>query len=166
MFRHLAKVHPRPYSPSTLVQKVNAYLRAGQGENLDESRADIIEILMDIRKMTSMNDLMQPVYKILDQEYSLFFASAVLWSDVKLVKAVISTSKRLGGFEQLKRVNYKRPLCEVVSDEIILDLLEREGFCDSGKGRSLRGVRGRFSRRKSKARNRLKSRVRPRGDLR
>jgi hypothetical protein len=128
------KVHPAPVSPksSTLVKKVFAYSEArNRGDDLQEYRHDILDHLMNTRKMKPYEDLMATtdgVYTISD---SLFFLAEVVWHDERLVKRVISTAKRLDVLDRLRDTTFgrsRRTLYSMAQDEMIIDALERNGF--------------------------------------
>ena len=129
-----AKVHPAPPSPSssTLVKKVYLYSQArNNGETLREYRQDILDHLMNTRKMKTYEDLMATT----DGKYTLpaclFFLASVVWHDERLVKGVISTAKRLGVLHRLRDTTYgntRRTLRSMAQNEIILDALERNEF--------------------------------------
>lgn len=97
-----AKVHPAPDSPTTLNEKVMAYLearRAGNDSALVSAQDNIIDHLMNHRKMNSFEKLMTPV----GVNQIPLFEFSILWNDKRLLKAVISTARRLGVLSQLKR---------------------------------------------------------------
>lgn len=133
------KVYPAPPDPSTLVERVHLYIEARErGDDLREVRNDIIEVLMDTRKIKTYEDLMRTRDKEYEIPYSLFFLAAVVWNDNRLVKAVISTAKRMGVLNQLKRTRYGSPQRSVVSmaqGMDILDELERNEFGELRKSR-------------------------------
>lgn len=133
------KVYPAPPDPSTLVERVHLYIEARErGDDLREVRNDIIEVLMDTRKIRTYEDLMRTRDKEHEIPYSLFFLAAVVWNDNRLVKAVISTAKRMGVLNQLKRTRYGSPQRSVVSmaqGMDILDELERNEFGELRKSR-------------------------------
>ena len=97
-----AKVHPAPDSPTTLNEKVMAYLearRAGNDSALVSAQDNIIDHLMNHRKMNSFEKLMTPV----GVNQIPLFEFSILWNDKRLLKGVISTARRLGVLSQLKR---------------------------------------------------------------
>lgn len=136
------KVYPAPHDPSTLVERVQLYVEARErGEDLREVRNDIIEVLMDTQKIKTFDDLMKTRDKEHHIPYSLFFLAAVVWNDTRLVKAVISTAKRIGVLDRLKRTRYGSPQRSVVSmaqGMDILDELEQNEFGELKKTRRKR----------------------------
>jgi hypothetical protein len=146
------KVYPAPPDPSTLVERVHLYMMARErGDDLREVRNDIIDILMDTRKIKTYEDLMRTRDKEHEIPYSLFFFAAVVWNDDRLVKAVISTAKRIGVLNQLKRTRYGSTQQSVVSmtqGMEILDELERNDFGELRKSRK----QSRKKKRKQKSR--------------
>ena len=126
------KVYPAPPDPSTLVERVQLYIEARErGDDLREVRNDIIEVLMDTQKIKTYDDLMKTQDKGQTIAASVFFLAAVVWNDNRLVKAVLSTAKRIGALERLKRTQYGSPQRSVVSmaqGMDVLDELERNEF--------------------------------------
>jgi hypothetical protein len=133
------KVHPAPPNPSTLVEKVHLYIEARKrGDDLEEARADIIEVLMDTEKIKTFDDLMKTQDKEHTIPYSLFFLAAVVWNDNRLVKAVISTAKRIGVLDRLRRTNYgpiQMSVFSMAQGMDVLDVLDRNGFGEMKKSR-------------------------------
>lgn len=96
-----AKVHPAPITPTTLNEKVMAYLearRSGDDTALVSAQDNIIDHLMNHRKTNSYKSLMTPV----GVNQIPLFEFSILWNDKRLLKAVISTARRLGVLSQLK----------------------------------------------------------------
>lgn len=147
MSRKLSKVHPAPVSPksSTLVKKVFAYSEArNRGDDLQEYRRDILDHLMNTRKMKTYEDLMATTDGVYTIPYSLFFSAAVVWHDERLVTGVISTAKRLDVLDQLRDATFgksRRTLHSMSQNEMIMEALERNGFPEGRLKKPRRGSR-------------------------
>lgn len=157
-----SKVHPAPVSPksSTLVKKVFAYSEArNRGDDLQEYRHDILDHLMNTRKMKTYDDLMATTDGVYTIPHSLLFSAAVLWHDERLVNGVISTAKRIDVLDRLRDTTFgktRRTLYSMSQNEMIIDALERNGFPEGhmkkprrsrGVSRSLRALRSSRTRR-------------------
>ena len=148
MSRRLSKVHPAPVSPksSTLVKKVFAYSEArNRGDDLQEYRRDILDHLMNTRKMKTYEDLMATTDGVYTIPYSLLFSAAVVWHDERLVNGVISTAKRLNVLDQLKDATFgksRRTLYSMSQNEMVMEALERNGFPEGHLKKPRRATRG------------------------
>jgi len=147
MSRSLAKVHPKPPSPedSTLPKKIYLFIKARNNpdgfwverKNLqDEYRQDIIDHLMNHAKTRTYEDLMvtnDGKYYIPDP---LFLMAVRDWQDAALVKAVISTAKRIGVFQRLKDTQLRRlDIKHYAQAEDVKDALRINGFMKGKKTR-------------------------------
>jgi len=148
MSRRLSKVHPAPESPksSTLVKKVFAYSEArNRGDDLQEYRHDILDHLMNTRKMKTYEDLMATTDGVYTIPHSLFFSAVVVWHDEGLVQGVISTAKRLDVLDQLRDTTFgksRRTLYSMAQNEMIMNTLEQNRFPEGRKKKPKRATRG------------------------
>lgn len=108
---YLRKVHPAPDSPTTLKKRVDDYMKARDGkQDLTETRDHIIDHLMNERKMKTYADLTAPVHN-----RRTLFELAVQWNDIRLLRAILSTARRLGVTSQLQ---HKYPGWEAQTSEM------------------------------------------------